>query len=254
MSSITDSHMHATLSAFVLKHPYVQKGPISSIDEGTFTTIKRMRTLMPIEGAPQYANATTIELRGQWHYPVMMMNDCMPIDPDPPTILLRDRSDGVVVRFRPKTIADVERVLEKEVFDVENYQKRMETKRLHEAELIEARRVKEAREIANRQATEEAARIEEALLAQKRAELDAKLKLAIESAVSDCDDQIKSIAMQLSNKLNISSYELQHNTPPVSLFNAFDGGRPYAVQSVSKEIERRVYLALMNELNVGLNV
>jgi hypothetical protein len=74
---LTDACMHSALTAFVATHSALPlaRGPVRFENEGVFTSVQRMRTLMPVTWHGKYPNAATLELRGAWHYPVMMMND-----------------------------------------------------------------------------------------------------------------------------------------------------------------------------------
>ena len=168
---ITDSQMHIVLREFAERHKMLLPDPqIIHIDEGTFTTVTRMRTMMPISIPTPYPKATTLELRGEWHYPMMMMNDFMPITPDPPMILLRDEEGGVVVRFKPCSIDDATRILHDKVFDLDGAHLRIEQKRAMESK--------------------------EAFLAVKQKELDNEIQNAIDAAVSKCD--IHALAAMIS--------------------------------------------------------
>jgi hypothetical protein len=66
-------------------------------NEGVFTSVKRMRTLMPLTWHGMYPNAATLELRGAWCYPVMMTNDNQYVDPDPGWMGFFLRAIGVMI-------------------------------------------------------------------------------------------------------------------------------------------------------------
>jgi hypothetical protein len=155
------------------------------------------------------------------------MNDYTPIEPDPPAILLRNSNHGVVMRWRPASVEEAARILARDVFDVENSERRAAELRAAEEE----QRAQEERRV---------------FLAQKRAELDSQIRKAICSAAGECDNEIGDLAQKLLANLSLRTFEVHSrpNTPCVGLFDAMDAPA-YAAQAVSKEVERRVYLALM---------
>ena len=231
---LTDSEMHHALSDFMQSHPTLAKAPISFVNEGTFTSIKRMRTLMSLDPCGKYAKAARLELRGEWHYPVMMMNDCQLLDPDPPVMIIRDAEDNVLARFKPSSMEDVGKILRDEVFDVDNMKSRQE-------EQEKARR----RSIQLLQG--------QIFLKQKRTELSMQLNSTVETCVSRCNDEIKTLAKELASRLNQHNVRVYHDVDSyedVRAIRAFDGGLPFALQTVSHEVERMVYLALMDEVGV----
>ena len=169
---IADIDMHDALVAFLqankTKIPYSPLG-VSYCDEGVFTSIKRMRTVFPLD--PPLAGASQLELRGVWHFPMMMMNDYMPRDPEAPTIMVMG-AGKVLKRFSPTSIEDVHRILEHDVFDVANLPALLEAQR----QQIEVERLADAKK---------------RYLAAKRLELNTDLKLVVTSVAEQCDPEIK---------------------------------------------------------------
>ena len=229
---LTDSEMHSTLDAFMQSHPILTQHPIAFIDEGTFTSVKRMRTLMALDPYGKHARAAKLELRGEWRYPVMMMNDCQLLDPDPPVVIVRDAAENVLARFKPRSLEELSKILRDDVFDMNNLKQRQEEmeQALHNrAQLLQ----------------------NQMFLRQKKTELDSQLKLTVHSCVSKCDDELGALAKRLASRLNTHSTRVYSDVDlykEVRVMHAFDGGLPEAVQLVSREVERLVYLALMEEL------
>ena len=165
---LADRDMRDALVAFLqankTKIPYSPL-EVSYNNEGLFTSIQRMRTIFPLDPPlPHLPGASRLELRGAWHYPIMMMNDCMPRDPDAPTIMVLG-AGHVLKRFHPTSVEDVHRILGHEVFDVANLPARLEAERLVDAK----KRYLEA----------------------KRAELNTDLRLVVASVAEQCDAEIK---------------------------------------------------------------
>lgn len=230
---LTDQCMHSALTAFVQQHSSLplSHGPICFVNEGTFTSLKRMRTLMPMTWHGKYPSATTLELRGEWHYPVMMMNDNQLMEPDPPVIIVRDAVGGVVVRLKPRTTDDVARMLEHDVFDLQNLQARLDESR-HAAQRKE-------REVQKKVFT-----------LQKRIALDVELKVAVASAVGKYDTEIAALARKIADHLSAQTFHVhtdvdEYTTVPA--LHAFEQGVEGGRAAVAKEVEERVCRALVQE-------
>lgn len=226
---ISDGEMHKALCDFLAANqdaiPY-SPAAVSFVDQGLFTTVRRMRTVLRAR-LPNYPNAASIELRGRWSYPVMMMNDCIPRDPDPPAILILDGSGTIVRRFAPTTAEQVHEILAARVFDVANYSAQVAAKLLEE---------------------EKAAYLE-----ARRAELKDDLRLSVASGVAQCEPEIQALAKALCAKLGPTTVNVcvdmgEHRVTP--LLQAYDGGLCYGAQAVAKEVERRVYLGIMKGFNI----
>lgn len=181
---LTDNTMRTALASFIQTHTALPlaTGPIRFVNEGIFATIERMRTVMPMTEHGKYPNAATLELRGEWVYPRMMMNDSQAIEPDPPVIIVRDASGGVVVRLKPKSLEEIETMLARDVFDLENVQARIdEGKRAAEHRKMEAEN--------------------ETLRAQKRAELDAELRAAVAAVVDEFGAEIDALSRRIAARM-----------------------------------------------------
>lgn len=214
---LTDIEMHDALSSFVKTHSI--PADISFIQDKTFQSVTRTRTLMPLKPLLcKYDRATTLELRGEWHYPMMMMNDYEPLDPDPSYVIVRDVADNVLYRFRPKCLDDVHLILRNEVFDIDHMQQRHE----------EHAREQEIRRQQNEQWI-------------KRLSLNAELKRIVESCVAE--SEMGTLAKSLASKLK--GLRVSNQDP---VLGAFDGGRESASRAVAQEVERQIHLALVKEL------
>jgi hypothetical protein len=210
---LTDACMHSALTGFMQQHSGLPlaRGPVRFENEGVFTYIKRMRTLMPVTCHGKYPNAATLELRGPWFYPVMMMNDNQYVEPDPPVIIVRDAMDGVVVRLKPTSVEDVAQMLEHDVFDLPNLQSRLD----------ERSRAAERKE-------QEVQRTVVAI--QKRMALEAELKAAVVVAVDTFESELQAVLGNIVAHLNIDERP--------------DGG--YAAVVV-KEVQARVQRVLVQK-------
>ena len=229
---LTDSEMHSALVTFMHDHSTLTKYPISFINEGTFTSVKRMSTLMALDSCGKHARAAKLELRGEWRYPVMMMNDCQVLDPDPPVVIVRDAADNLLARFKPGSLEELGKILRDDVFDIDNMKQRQQE--------IEETKRKKAQLLRNQM-----------FLRQKKTELDSQLKTTVASCTSKCDDELRALAKKLASRLNTHSTRVYYDVDSykeVKVIQAFDGGLPEAVQTVSREVERLVYLALMDEV------
>jgi hypothetical protein len=227
---LTDTCMHSILTAFIETHTMLplSNGPICFVDEGIFTSIKRMRTLMPMTWHSKYPDASTLELRGEWHYPVMMMNDRDLIDPDSPVIIVRNAIGDVLVRLKPKTSEDVIHMLEHDVFDVKNMQARVdESKRAAEDRALDMKK---------RQ-----------FIMRKRVALDAQLTVAVEETVDKFDEDIRVLARQIAQHLRSMQFEVHldlDQSSTVSALDAFVDGAGCA--AVAKAVEARLCRVLMD--------
>ena len=233
-SLLTDSDMRGALTRFMEARPELSAGAIEYVNEGVFTSVARMRTLTPLVPHCKHDRAVKLELRGHWSYPVMMMNDCQLRDPDPPVILVLDAHGGVLARFRPQTVEDVEKILCDQVFDVANLDKR-------KAELEVAERERERRAQ------------KEAFLQKRRAELNVQLRTSVQSAVARCNKDLRELARQLVAQLNAQPARVYADVDEyseVATLHAFEGGLTQAVQAVSREVERLMHLELMGEAAV----
>ncbi len=110
------------------------------------------------------------------------MNDCQAIEPDPPVIIVRDASGGVVVRLKPVNLEEVEAMLARDVFDLPNVQARIDESR-HAAE----RRKMEAEK--------------ETLLAQRRAALDGELRAAVAEVVDEFGAEIDALSRRIAGRM-----------------------------------------------------
>jgi dsDNA-binding SOS-regulon protein len=235
---LSDSEMRAALTRFMEAHPDLSAGPIQYVNEGVFTSVARMRTLTPLVAHCKHDRAATLELRGHWSYPVMMMDDCQLRSPDPPAILVLDRNGGVLARFRPRTAEDAEAILRDHVFDVANVERRKAE--LAAAELESERRAQK-----------------EAFLAKRRAELNVQLRTSVQSAVAKCNKDLRELARRLVEQLNAQPARVYADVDAyseVATLHAFEGGLPQAVQAVSREVERLMHLELMGEASVPVAV
>jgi citrate lyase gamma subunit len=227
---LTDADMHSALRAFIQTHHSLplSTGPISLVDEGVFTSVQRTRTLLPLSYHGRHANASLLELRGRWSYPVMMMNDCCPREPDPPAIIVKDACGGVIVRLRPETADEVARMLEHDVFDVANFQTRIEG-RAREARL-------KTLEVQRR-----------TFLIQKRMALDAQLKTTIQAAVERFSGEIRTLARRLVEHLNTHEFQVHSDVDEYRTVSALCAYGPTGCAAVAREVERSVCAALVLE-------
>jgi hypothetical protein len=225
---LTDAAMRAALASFIQTHTALPlaKGPIEFVNEGIFASIQRMRTLMPVTGHGKHPNAATLELRGEWAYPRMMMNDCQAIEPDPPVIIVRDASGGVVVRLKPANLEEVEAMLARDVFDLPNVQARID----------------ESRHAAVRKDVEVKRK---AFLAQKRVELDARLREAVVEAIDAFGEEIDALARKIETRLNSHTFQLHTDVDEFRTVPALDAFADGGVATVAREVERRVCGALV---------
>jgi hypothetical protein len=219
---LTDTCMHSALTAFMDTHSALPlaRGPVRFENEGVFTSVKRMRTLMPMTWHGKYPNAATLELRGAWHYPVMMMNDNQLVAPDPPFIIVRDALDGVVLRLKPTSVEEVHRMLEHDVFDLPNLHSRMD----------------ESRRAAERKAQEVELR---AAAVRRRMALDAELKAAVVTAVNTFEPELHAVVAKILAHLNTQHFTTDADTT-VPALHAFEGGAAGGHAVVVKEVQARV--------------
>ena len=210
---LTDACMHSALTAFVATHSALPlaRGPVRFENEGVFTSVQRMRTLMPVTWHGKYPNAAALELRGAWYYPVMMMNDNQLVDPDPPFIIVRDALDGVVLRLKPTSVEEVHRMLEHDVFDLANLQSRVD----------------ESRSAAERKAQE--VELKAAALLRSMA-LDAELEAAVVTVVDIFEVELLTVVAKIATHLKT--------------LHALEGGAVGAllVKEVKARVERALYV------------
>ena len=230
--------MHSALTVFIEEHPELAVGAVEFVDEGTFTSVTRMRTLTPLVPHCKHDGAVTLELRGKWPYPAVTIGDCHPLDPDPPVILVRDARDAVLARLMPKTMEDVAMLLRDEVYDVGNVERR-------KVQLVEMEEER-ARQVQT-----------ETFLAQRRMELNVQLRTVVQSTVAKCTNELREIARQLVAQLNTHSTRVYvgfEEYSEVGAPHAFEGGVPQAMQAVSREVERLMHLELMREASVSSSI
>ena len=228
---LTDTDMCFALNRFLETHPLLVVGPVDFVDEGTFTSVSRMRTLTPLIQHCKHKGAVTLELRGRWAYPMMMMNDCQPLTADPPTILVRDAMGGVLARFKPQTAEDVATVLRNEVYDVDNLERRKT-----EMEAADRERQRQDRRMT--------------FLMKQRTELNVQLRSAVQSSVARCNEELRALARRLVEQIETHSvcvYTDIDLCSEMGAMQAFEGGVPQAVQAMAREVERLVHLELMGE-------
>ena len=183
---------------------------VSFLDEGLFTTVRRMRTVMRVQ-LPKYPKAVSIELRGEWRYPFMMMNDCVLRDPDPPSIMLLDGNGRAIHRFFPRHIEEVADILGNELFDVNNYAAQVE-------------KAKKGQERAERMQT-------------RRSKLKDDLRMAVGSVAGQHEVEIRALARALATKLRCTMVRVYHDVDEYAVkdvLGAFEAGLPYGVQAMSK--------------------
>lgn len=219
---LSDTDMHNALSR-VLKALNLSHSAVRFVNENVFTSVRRMRVLMEFEQIPPPRNHPTVarlELRGQWHYPVMMMNDYAMRDPDPPKIMLFDSSGGLVKTFHPETVDEVCEILEKQVFEAHSLEERAK-----EAKTAEARAK---------------------FLALKAEETQIQIQAAIQAALDKHCAQLKQLSESLANDLRAASITSHVDVDQSSTSDVFKAcGAPYAALAVSKAVEKAVYLGLL---------
>lgn len=223
---LTDALMHTALTSFVEKHSPLPlaSGSIVFINEGVFTSIKRMRTLMPVTPHGKYPNAATLELRGEWHYPVMMMNDCQLVEPDPPTIIVRDAIGGVVVRLKPKSLEEIETMLARDVFDLPHMQARIdEGKRAAERKALEVER--------------------KAFLIQRRMALDTELRAAVVAVVGEFGAEIDALSRRIAQRLDAQTFRVHTDVDEYRMVAALDASAD-GEAALAREVGERVRRAL----------
>jgi hypothetical protein len=224
---LTDECMHSALSAFMATHSGLPlaRGPVRFENEGVFTSVQRMRTLMPMTWHGKYPNAAMLELRGPWCYPVMMMNDNQYVEPDPPVIIVRDALDRVVVRLKPTSVEEVHRMLEHDVFDLPNIQSRLD----------------EGRRAAERKAHEVELK---AAAVRRRMALDAELRAAVVTAVDTFEAELQALVGNIVAHLNTQQFPTDADAA-VPALHAFEGGVAGGHAAVVKEVKARVERALV---------
>ena len=221
---LTDAAMRAALASFIQTHTALPlaKGPIEFVNEGIFASIQRMRTLMPVTGHGKHPNAATLELRGEWAYPRMMMNDCQAIEPDPPVIIVRDASGGVVVRLKPKSLEEIETMLARDVFDLENVQARIdEGKRAAERKALEVEKKE--------------------FLIQRRMALDAELRAAVVGVVGEFGAEIDALSRRIAQRLDAQTFRVHTDVDEyrmVAALDAFVDGEDALAREVGERVRR----------------
>jgi len=217
---ITDTDMHATLTAFVQTRKenlceLVQ--PIQFVNEGVFTSVTRMQTKMRLELPPaEYPSAVEVELRGAWHYPKMTTKDFMPLEPDAAVIILRDARGGALARFRPGTLEEVEDLLSAKVFGMDTLAARLQAFRM--------------------------AKEREVLLKRKIAEFELRVRTSVPALVDRCDDQIRALARAISLHIQGLEIELMQEDP-----TAAASALCMSLPAVKAQLQRRLYEALWDE-------
>ena len=145
---------------------------------------------------------------------MMMMNDFIPITPDPQMILLRDKNGVVVIRFKPCSIDDATRILHNKVFDLDGAHSRIEQRRAME--------------------------LKEAFLAVKQKELDNEIQNAIDS-VSKCD--IHALEAKISSHLDGFTHNVFTDIDNHMTTNLL-GASKHAMADVARAVERQLRAAL----------
>ena len=227
---MTDTDVRNALLQFIETHrPLGATAQINFVNEGVYTSVQRMRTFMWMCPYGKFPKASSLELRGEWHYPMMMMNDRQPVDPDPPVIIVCDEARSVIARFKPQSVEHIHTILRDEVFDIENMQRRKD-------------------EIEKDALNKEYQATKKEFLFRHRTQLDLKLKGVVESSAATCGQDLRVVAKRLLEKLHAHKervYTDVDSYSEVSALHAFSGGFPKAAQAISNEIGRLVYAELM---------
>jgi len=229
--TLTDTEVRDALLQFIETHrPLGATAQINFVNEGVYTSIQRMRTFMWMCPYGKFPKAASLELRGEWCHPVMMMNYRLPVDPDPPVIIVRDDAGSVLAQFKPQSAEHIHAILRDEVFDLENMQRRKED--------IEKEALNKAYEAKKKE-----------FLFRQRADLDLKLKDVIKSSTAaTCGQDLRVVAQRLLARLQDHKERVYTDIDAysdVSALHAFSGGFPKVAQAISDEIGRLVYAELM---------
>ena len=227
---LTDTDMRDALSQFMEIHrPLGATAQIKFVNEGVYTSVQRMRTLMPLCPYGKFPNASSLELRGEWRYPMMMLNDWESIPPDPPVIIVCNAAGSAIARFEPQSAEHIHSILKDEVFDIENMHQRQDE---IEKDRLRSQRLEEKKEFLFRQ----------------RKQLDSKLRDIVETSAATCGQDLRAVAQRVLSRLRDHKervYTDMDAYSEVSALQAFDGGLPKAARAISNEIGRLVYAELM---------